>query len=146
MPAGLLHALKKGSIVYEIQQATDITYRFYDYHRKDEHGKERELHLEQAIDCLSYDRQAMKNDIHPMVTSGEQYQQTVFISNDSFTVTKLEITGLYEYRYDNYQLATIVKGSGTVDNREVKIGESFLIPINNQVQLNGQMTIMMTTK
>ncbi len=146
LPAGLLHALKKGSIVYEIQQATDITYRFYDYHRKDEHGKERELHLEQAIDCLSYDRQAMKNDIHPMVTSGEHYQQTVFISNDSFTVTKLEITGLYEYRYDNYQLATIVKGSGTVDNREVKIGDSFLIPINNQVQLNGQMTIMMTTK
>ncbi|MCB6567663.1 mannose-6-phosphate isomerase, partial [Desulfovibrio desulfuricans] len=35
LPAGLLHALKKGSVVYEIQQATDVTFRFYDYHRKD---------------------------------------------------------------------------------------------------------------
>lgn len=33
LPAGVVHALKKGSIVYEIQQATDITYRFFDYHR-----------------------------------------------------------------------------------------------------------------
>ena len=72
---------KKGSIVYEIQQATDMTYRFYDYHRKDEQGQERELHLEQAIDCLSYDPKMMKNDIHPVITTYENYQQTVFISN-----------------------------------------------------------------
>lgn len=146
LPAGLLHALKKGSIVYEIQQATDITYRFYDYHRKDEQGNERELHLEQAINCLSYDPAAMKNDIHPVITKGNYYEQTVFMSNESFTVTKLEITGCCDYQYDNYQLATVVKGEGTVDGQTVKIGESFLIPINTKVQFNGHMTIMMTTK
>ena len=69
LPAGLLHALKKGSIVYEIQQATDITYRFYDYHRKDAAGNERELHLEQAIDCLSYDPKEMENHIQPVAVS-----------------------------------------------------------------------------
>ena len=57
LPAGILHALKKGSIVYEIQQSTDVTFRFYDYHRKDKYGNERELHLTQAIDCLSYDQE-----------------------------------------------------------------------------------------
>ncbi len=60
LPAGILHALKKGSIVYEIQQSTDVTFRFYDYHRKDKYGNERELHLTQAIDCLSYDQEMMK--------------------------------------------------------------------------------------
>lgn len=146
LPAGLLHALKKGSIVYEIQQATDITYRFYDYHRKDAQGQERELHLEAAIDCLSYDPKAMKNEIHPVMTQMEHCQQTIFISNDSFTVTKLEITGPYDYCYDNYQLATVVKGTGKADGQSIKRGDSFLIPIHNKVHFDGEMTIMMTTK
>lgn len=146
LPAGLLHALKKGSIVYEIQQATDITYRFYDYHRKDEQGNERELHLEQAINCLSYDLEDMKNNISPIETRLQNGTQTVYISNDSFTVTKLEITGENKYICENYQLATVVKGSGSVDGQDIKIGDSFLIPVNNEVILDGQMIIMMTTK
>lgn len=146
LPAGLLHALRKGSVVYEIQQATDITYRFYDYHRKDAQGNERELHLEQAIACLSYDPQDMKNNIHPVISMHDGYMKTVYISNDSFTVTKLDVDGQGEYQCDNYQLATVVKGSGQVDGKEVKIGESFLIPVNSQVKLEGQMLIMMTTK
>lgn len=146
LPAGLLHALKKGSIVYEIQQATDITYRFYDYHRKDEQGNERELHLEQAINCLSYNPEDMKNNISPIETRLQNGTQTVYISNDSFTVTKLEVTGENKYICDNYQLATVVKGSGSVDGQDIKIGDSFLIPVNNEVILDGQMIIMMTTK
>lgn len=146
LPAGLLHALRKGSVVYEIQQATDITYRFYDYHRKDNQGNERELHLEQAISCLSYDQRDMENNIDPVVTNHEGYKQTVYISNDSFTVTKLEIEDGSTYECDNYQLATVVKGHGKVDGRETKIGESFLIPIHNKVEFEGKMTIMMTTK
>jgi len=146
LPAGLLHALRKGSIVYEIQQSTDITYRFYDYHRKDEQGHERELHLEQAIDCLSYNPQDMKNDIHPIVTDLNNCQQTVYISNDSFTVTKLKITGKFDYECENYQLATLVKGAGKVDNNDIKVGDNFLIPMKTKVHFDGQMTIMMTTK
>ena len=146
LPAGLLHALKKGSIVYEIQQATDITYRFYDYHRKDAAGNERELHLEQAIDCLSYDPKEMENHIQPVVSETAHMKQTVFISNDSFTVTKLEIDGQDTYQSDHYQLATIVKEQGKVDNQEVKVGDNFLIPVNCEIKVDGQMTIMMTTK
>lgn len=66
LPAGLLHALRKGSVVYEIQQATDITYRFYDYHRKDSQGNERELHLDKAIECLNYDQSKMENNVQPI--------------------------------------------------------------------------------
>ncbi|MDD8048438.1 MAG: mannose-6-phosphate isomerase [Thomasclavelia sp.] len=146
LPAGLLHALRKGSIVYEIQQAVDITYRFYDYHRKDNNGNERELHLQQAIDCLSYNQKDMVNNIHPVVTNLNCGKQTVYISNESFTVTKLEIDGENEYFTDNYQLATVVKGKGKVDGENIKLGDSFLIPQNTKIKLSGHMTIMMTTK
>ncbi len=146
LPAGLLHALRKGSVVYEIQQATDITYRFYDYHRKDDQGQERELHLEEAIHCLSYDSRDMENRISPVVSETENLKQTVFISNDSFTVTKLDVSGECGYTCNNYQLATVVKGVGKVDGYDIKVGDNFLIPMNTEVHFDGQMIIMMTTK
>ena len=146
LPAGLLHALRKGSIVYEIQQATDITYRFYDYHRKDENGHERELHLEQAIQCLSYRPEDMINNITPIINEYPHCKETVYISNESFTVTGLEITGDYSYICQDYQLATVVKGKGVVDCQDIQLGDNFLIPANTKVQFDGEMTIMMTTK
>lgn len=146
LPAGILHALKKGSIVYEIQQSTDVTFRFYDYHRKDKYGNERELHLTQAIDCLSYDQEMMKNNIMPVEEKMDNGLKTTFISNDSFTVTKLAIEGNNIYETDNYQLATVVKGDGVVDGFNVKIGDNFLIPQHSKIEIDGNMIIMMTTK
>ncbi|MBR4458520.1 MAG: GNAT family N-acetyltransferase [Clostridia bacterium] len=49
IPAGCVHAIGAGIMLYEIQQSSDITYRFYDWNRVDEHGKGRELHLKQAL-------------------------------------------------------------------------------------------------
>lgn len=146
LPASLLHALKKGSIVYEIQEATDITYRFFDYHRKDDKGNERQLHLQQAIDCLSYDQEMMKNNVQPVIEQAENYTKTTYIHNDSFTVTKVEVSGRSGFVDQNYQLATVIRGNGKVEDIEVSVGDNFLIPINTNIIVDGQMTIMMTTK
>ncbi|MDR3653327.1 MAG: mannose-6-phosphate isomerase [Paludibacter sp.] len=54
IPAGLVHAIGKGVVVAEIQQSSDITYRIYDYKRKDDNGNERELHTEQALDVINF--------------------------------------------------------------------------------------------
>jgi len=45
-PAGQVHALGPGTLIYEVQQSCDLTYRFYDW------GRDRELHLEKAVDCV----------------------------------------------------------------------------------------------
>lgn len=50
IPAGMVHAIGKGIILYEIQQSSDVTYRFYDWERKDAQGNKRELHLQKAVD------------------------------------------------------------------------------------------------
>ena len=49
IPAGCVHAIGAGILLYEIQQSSDITYRFYDWDRQDENGNRRELHLEKAL-------------------------------------------------------------------------------------------------
>ena len=49
IPAGCVHAIGGGILLYEIQQSSDITYRFYDWDRKDKEGRGRELHLDKAL-------------------------------------------------------------------------------------------------
>ena len=48
IPSGTIHAICSGSLIYEAQQSSDITYRVYDYHRKDKDGNERDLHVKHA--------------------------------------------------------------------------------------------------
>lgn len=54
IPAGTIHSLGKGIVVYEVQQPSDLTYRLYDWDRKDETGKPRELHVDKALCCIEY--------------------------------------------------------------------------------------------
>ena len=52
MPSGMVHAICGGITLYEIQQSSDVTYRLWDYHRKDAQGRERELHIRQSLDVV----------------------------------------------------------------------------------------------
>ena len=55
IPAGTVHAIGAGILLYEIQQSSDVTYRFYDWDRTDAQGNRRELHLEKALDVTRLD-------------------------------------------------------------------------------------------
>lgn len=52
-PAGTVHAIGGGILLFEIQQTSDLTYRLYDYKRRDETGRTRELHIDRALDVAS---------------------------------------------------------------------------------------------
>lgn len=56
IPAGRVHALRRGTVVAEIQQTSDVTYRVYDYHRPDKNGQYRQLHVDEALDVLDFHR------------------------------------------------------------------------------------------
>ena len=55
LPAGRIHSIGAGAFIAEIQQTSDITYRIYDFNRKDANGKTRELHTSQALDAINYE-------------------------------------------------------------------------------------------
>ena len=57
IPAGMVHAIGEGIVLYEIQQSSDVTYRFYDWERTDKNGNKRELHIDKAIDVTDLDNQ-----------------------------------------------------------------------------------------
>ena len=54
IPAGRVHAIGKGAFVAEIQETSDITYRLYDYKRKDKDGNERQLHTKEAFEAINF--------------------------------------------------------------------------------------------
>ena len=145
IPAGLLHALSKNTIVYEVQQSTDITYRLYDYDRRDENGNGRPLNAEEAIAAMKYGK-AEEKPFLPIQINHENMAETTLIRNESFTVTRLEVTGAAYYSTANYRLATVAAGQGAVNGKPVIAGESFLIPVNTGVSLNGDMTVMLATR
>src|SRR5207249_8236416 len=59
LPAGRFHAVGAGNLLVEIQQNSDTTYRVFDWQRLNEHGKARELHLDQALASIDF------NDVRP---------------------------------------------------------------------------------
>jgi mannose-6-phosphate isomerase len=54
LPAGRLHALGAGNLLIEIQQNSDTTYRVFDWNRVDDKGKQRQLHIDQALQCIDF--------------------------------------------------------------------------------------------
>lgn len=54
LPAGRVHAIGAGNLLLEIQQTSDITYRIYDYDRRDAQGNPRQLHTAEAADAIDY--------------------------------------------------------------------------------------------
>jgi mannose-6-phosphate isomerase len=71
IPAGTVHSLGKGLLIYEVQQPSDLTYRLYDWNRVDSKGEPRELHIEKALRSLNYDAGELeiKNLYKPMTNS-----------------------------------------------------------------------------
>ncbi len=76
IPAGTLHALGAGILAIEIGTNSNVTYRFYDYHRKDSKGNERELHVQKSLDVVQLNyapvavhTQNLKNDIQQLCSN-----------------------------------------------------------------------------
>ena len=146
IPAGTLHAICAGSLIYEAQQSTDITYRVYDYHRKGDDGKERELHVKQSIDVTN--------------CPGELDQETIFVNeklDKGMRTHYLHAKYLSVYGYKIYgeciipmdtpfSLVTCIDGEGTLNDLPCKKGDNFVVCSDvEEVVFDGGMDLMVTT-
>ena len=91
LPAGRIHALGGGMRVIEIQDASDVTYRVYDYGRLGLDGRPRELHVAQAMEALDF---APTGDCRTRYTLEPGRPQPV-VSAPHFTTSLLELTAPY---------------------------------------------------
>jgi mannose-6-phosphate isomerase len=83
IPSGTVHAIGEGIVLYEIQQSSDVTYRFYDWERRDKNGNKRTLHLKQAIDVTNPDLRLDKVIPQPLPMQGKG-QREGLLNTDFF--------------------------------------------------------------
>ena len=111
--SGTIHALGKDIVLLEIQQSSDVTYRFYDYHRKDKDGNERPLHVKKAIEVTSFDQYDF--DVKNCFTQDID----VLWDNKYFTVKYQEVNEQYILENDNYRIITVIDGNVFVEGKNL---------------------------
>jgi len=132
IPAGLVHGGGKGLLIAEIQQSSDVTYRIFDWNRKDSEGKARELHLDMALDALDY---SSKND-YRSVFEKKLNEPSQVATCDYFTVNRLEFSKPFDKDYsllDSFVVYMCLDGEFSIsynENESITIlkGQTVLIP------------------
>ena len=146
IPSGTLHAICSGSLIYEAQQSSDITYRVYDYHRKDKDGHERQLHVQQSIDVtnISADADQQKEFVSVPLENGTR---TCMVESEFFKVYSYKMTGKNTVANDApFQMVSVIDGEGTLNGDAVKKGDHFVICSDQkETDFDGNMEVMITT-
>jgi mannose-6-phosphate isomerase len=136
LPAGRIHAIGPGCFLAEIQQTSDVTYRIYDYKRKDKNGNYRELHTKLAAESINYQ---VENDYRThyvgRLNKGVSLVQcpyfctAVYDLNEPMTIDYSEL--------DSFVILIGLKGEGRITDNEgnevsIMAGDTLLIPATTE--------------
>lgn len=147
LPAGRIHSICSGSLLLEIQQTSDITYRIFDFNRRDKNGNLRQLHTEQAAACIDY-RVEADYQLH---YQAEPNQLTQLVSCPHFTTGILDLDGTQQLSvadHDSFLLVMVIDGSGTLQADDetpfsIQSGETVLIAANTAtLTVSGQIKLV----
>ncbi len=137
VPAGRVHGIGAGSFVAEIQQTSDITYRIFDYNRKDKNGKPRELHTSLAMDAINF--ADVQDDFRTKyeLTRNEPVE---LVASPYFTTSVYEMDEEITCDYselDSFIIFICVEGSCRITDNEkneisLQAGETVLFPATTQ--------------
>ncbi|MBR5578532.1 MAG: class I mannose-6-phosphate isomerase [Lachnospiraceae bacterium] len=133
IPAGMIHAIGKGVTVAEVQQNSNITYRVYDYHRRDEKQNFRPLHIKQAEEVAGFTPPLQGH--RPMGTRKEENgnYKTLLVHCPYFQVKRIEVEIQWKKESTKAQQSLLIlEGEGLLNCRnmtmELKKGDSIYIP------------------
>ncbi len=132
LPAGRVHAIGSGILLAEIQETSDVTYRIYDFDRRDDNGNYRELHTDLALDAIDY----TFYDNYRTNYSLQENQPSQLVSCQYFTTNLLNLSETSKKditQLDCFVIYVCIEGSGSIispgnDAVSLKKGESLLIP------------------
>lgn len=142
---GTIHAIGAGCLIAEIQQNSNVTYRVYDYGRKGVDGKERELHVDKALQVTKREPAVKNKDVGLHVETC-QY----------FTVDKVILDGLRRKKLtgeadgSSFVSVLMLNGQGKIsacgETLDVKKGDSIFITAGSgEYQMEGEMEALLTT-
>jgi mannose-6-phosphate isomerase len=116
IPAGTMHTIGAGLVLCEIQQLSDITYRVYDYNRRDAHGKPRELHIDKALAVTKFG-DTFPGKIQPIRIELPGVTKTYFAACRYFATEKWEFAKPLKTSTsaEHFELLIVLEGSGAIE-------------------------------
>lgn len=139
---GKIHAIGAGVMLAEIQQTSDVTYRVFDFNRKDKEGNLRELHTELALDAVDY----KKKDDFKVTYSQELNKVSEMVDCPYFKTSFIQLTENLELdttKRDSFTIFMCVGGKAVIKTAEgevsIKKGETVLLPaITKKISLQSK--------
>lgn len=149
LPAGRIHAIGTGCFLAEIQQTSDVTYRIYDFKRKDKNGNYRQLHTKEAAESINYtvesnyrtEYTAAKNQGVALVQC-PYFNTAVYDLDEPMTIDYSEL--------DSFVIFIGLKGNASITDNEgntftLQAGESVLIPASTkELKVDGAIKFLET--
>jgi len=149
IPAGRIHAIGAGCFVVEIQQTSDVTYRIYDYQRRDKHGNLRQLHTAEAAEAIDYTvKENYRTYYEPMqdepvqLISCPHFTTAVYDLNEPMTIDYSEL--------DSFVILVGLQGSGEITDESGETttfieGETVLLPATvKSIKVEGTIKFLET--
>src|SRR5207249_986377 len=124
LPAGRFHAVGAGNLLVEIQQNSDTTYRVFDWNRVDDKGNLRQLHVEQALQCIDF------NDVMPKLI---EPKGELLVRHELFEIQKWDLDSAREVaRHGQFAIVCCLSGTLSCADVDLAPGEFFLVPAQLQ--------------
>ena len=149
LPAGRIHAIGTGCFLAEIQQTSDVTYRIYDFKRKDKDGNYRQLHTKEAAECINYNVESnYRTDYTPVKNQGVSLVKCPYFCT---AVYDLDEPMTLDYsELDSFVILIGLKGNATITDNEgneftLQAGESVLVPATTEtLKVDGNIKFLET--
>ncbi|MCH7988357.1 MAG: class I mannose-6-phosphate isomerase [Planctomycetes bacterium] len=132
IPAGTVHAIGEGILLAEIQQSSDVTFRLFDWGRLGTDGSPREIHIDESLQCIDFDRGPVNPVVpHRVSTSGSDVEELV--RSDYFVIRRHRTSEPFSIVHDNrFHILMMLRGNAELicdtQRKNVRIGSTVLMP------------------
>lgn len=131
--AGTIHAIGKGIVLCEIQQNSNVTYRVYDFNRKDKDGQTRELHIEPSIEVSNLNKQEVDFSAQGEKVVLDEATKQILVKSEYFITENYTLDGTVSFEVDETSFVALICLDGKITvNQEITLnkGESLFIDAN----------------
>lgn len=146
---GTVHAIGAGVILAEVQQSSNLTYRIYDYNRKDKDNNFRELHLDKAIEVLNYSSEKNIKRRSKIIRYGKGFsKERIFKYKNAFVVERWRVRQevIMENPKSRYGCILCIDGQALLRGKNTVLldkGKSVFIPsYSGEVQIDGDVEFL----
>lgn len=146
-PAGTVHGIEGKLMMAEIQQSSDVTYRIYDYDRKDANGNTRELHIDKACEVTNIPH--VEPEISSSITLVQGNEVIEYVNEEYFSVTRYKIEHEITIQNPHYSLCLPLSGSGVMHidgvDYDIKAGIGFIVTSNvKEYSITGNVDLLVS--